>query len=304
MQKGKNFFLLLILALCWSPSYFCIKVGVGSIPPFTLIFMRVFLAALVLVGYCILSGKKFWEWRHYWPHFFVMGLSLNALPFVLIAYGEEAISSSLAAILNGTTPLFALLFGRAFLNDKITIRKILGLTIGFLGIFILYLPDLAAGVTGNELGILLLILSSVSYGFGAVYAKMKMTTLPPMIAPVWQLIMAALTLLPFSLFFDFPLATTPTAYSMFAMCFMSLVGTALAFILYYKLIRQSGPTFVSLTALLVPAGAILLGFLILQEEQGWHSLLGSALILGSVALINPALRKPEVSLQKEEVLKE
>lgn len=294
MKKGKNFLLLLLLTLCWAPSYFCIKVGVGALPPFALMFFRVFLAAIALVVYCLFSGKKFWEYRKFWPHFLVMGLAVNAVPFVLIAFGEQAISSSLAAIINGTTPLFALLFGKALLDEKITFRKILGLCIGFFGVFILYLPDLAAGITGNELGILFLILSSVSYGFGAVYGKLHISTLPPMIAPVWQLIMAALTLLPFALFFDLHQISMPNAYALGAISFMSLVGASFAFFIYYELLRAAGSTFTSLTALLVPAGAILLGFLLLKEEQGWHSLLGSALILGSVALINPAFKKAEV----------
>lgn len=300
MKKGKHFLLLILLTLCWAPSYFCIKVGVSALPPFALMFFRVFLAASALVVYCLISGKKFWEYKHLWPHFLVMGLAVNAVPFVLIAFGEQAISSSLAAIINGTTPLFALLFGKALLDEKITFRKILGLTIGFFGVFILYLPDLAAGITGNELGILFLILSSVSYGFGAVYAKLHMSQLPPMIAPVWQLIMASLSLLPFALFFDLPQISMPNAYSLGAIAFMSLVGASFAFFIYYELIRSAGATFTSLTALLVPAGAILLGFFLLHEEQGWHSLLGSALILGSVALINPAFKKAEVKAKIEE----
>jgi drug/metabolite transporter (DMT)-like permease len=283
--------LLLLLSLCWSPSYFFIKLGVESVPPFTLVTLRVGFAALLL--FLVSKGRKIplWQWRGKAKHFFVMGLTLNALPFVLISYGEEKITSSLAAILNGTTPMFTFLLAYFFLKEDVSFKKILGLIIGFFGIVTLYLPDFLRGAFDSVLGVFLLILSSVSYAIGAVYARAYLKDLPPLVAPFWQLFASTVLLIPFVLYFDIPYTVIPTWSSMGSIGLLSLIGTALAFIVYYEIVRLEGATFVTLGPLLIPFGATLLGVLFLHEKLGWHTYVGGALVMGSLAMINPYLQK-------------
>lgn len=296
MDKNPTFkalSLLILLVCCWAPSYLFIKIAVGEIPPLTLMTLRIGTGAVILYIICYLQGRKLTQRKNIWLHFTVMGITLNALPFVLIAYGEQYISSSLAAILNGTTPMFTVLFAHFFISyEKMSFRKILGVLIGILGIIILYLPALEEGVYGTELGIILLTLSSVSYGLGAVYARKHLHNLPPLVAPCAQLIMGALVLVPFSLLVDHPFSLPlPSFNAIFAVSYLSIIGTAVAFFLYYEVVRLSSATFVSLTALLVPLAATILGATFLHELLGWYSYLGGALILGSLVFLNTFFQK-------------
>jgi drug/metabolite transporter (DMT)-like permease len=291
-MKWHNFLWLLFLAALWGPSFLFIKVAVGEIPPFTLMLGRVGIAGILLYLILLAQGRQLLPFGPKWGHLAVMALVQNAIPFVLFGWGEQYIDSGLAAILNGTTPLFTLILAHLFTSDdRLTPIKAIGTLIGFGGLLVLIGPSLLAGVRASTWGLLAVTGASASYGVAIIYSRRHLRGLPPMVGPTTQLLLAALFLLPVSLLveqpFSLPAPSWPALGSLIA---LSVFGTALAFVIYYLLIERASATYVSMVTYLVPIFGVILGVLILNEQLGWNAYLGCALILLGVMIVNGVFR--------------
>ncbi|RMF01016.1 MAG: DMT family transporter [Chloroflexi bacterium] len=223
-----------------------------------------------------------------WKNFAVMGFFSNALPFALFSWGEQYIDSALAAILNGTTPLFTILLAHIFIgDDRLTLPKLGGVLLGFSGLVLLILPALFDGVHATTLGLLALTVAAASYGVAIVYSRLNLRGLPPLVAPTAQLAMATVYLLPLSLLVEqpyrLPLPSWTSAGSLIA---LALVGTALAFVLYYRIIEHTSATYLSMVTYLVPIFGVTLGVVVLNEQLQWNAYAGCALILVGVMAVN------------------
>lgn len=287
----KNLFLFFLLACCWGPSFLFIKVAVEEIPPIIIANLRVAIGGVLL--YLMLKIKKtdLPKFSYDWKHFAIMGFFSCALPFTLFSIGEQYIDSSLAAILNGTTPLFTLIIAHFFTeNDRFTKAKFFGSIIGFSGLFVLVAPSLLEA-KATTLGIIAGTIAAASYGVGFVYAKKNIHGFKPLVVPTAQLFMASLFLLPFSLLTgDSFIIKSISPEAIASILGLSIFGTATAFVLYYKLIAVTSATYVAAVNYVLPIFGVVLGIAILDENLTWNAYLGSVMILVGVMIINGLIK--------------
>lgn len=291
-MKYHQLILILLLACCFGPSFLFMKVGVAEIPPMTLVFFRVFIAGITLLILLKLQGRKFWPHRKHAKHFFVMGCSACVLPFFLITTSEKTISSSLAGLINGSVPIFAVTLAHFTLpNDRLSVQKSVGILLGIIGLAFVFVPSLE-GSYGDTQGILMVILASIGYAVGMVYSKKNLQGLPPLVAPTWQLIMASLVALPLCLTFEKPYKLSlPSFEAIASVLGLAWVGSALAFIFYYRLIEVAGASYLSYCTLLFPLIALGLGVWFLEERLTWNAYVGGALILSGLGIATELVKR-------------
>lgn len=287
-MKSKNVLLLIILALCWGPSFFFIKVILEAIPTFTLVSLRLGIASLVLYLIIKVQKKKLLPFFKYWKHFIVMGFFASACPFVLITYSEISMPSSLAGIVNGSPPIFTAVLAHYFLDtEKMRLRKFSGILIGFIGIIIVFLPSLFEGLQGHAMGIFYVIIASLCYSIGMVYSRKHLSGLPNLIGPFFQVFMGTLLVLPFSIFIEHPQTLAfPSLKIISSLLGLSLLGTVLAFAIYYTIMRNAGATYLSTATLLFPFVSIFLGVIFLKERLKWNDYVGCGIILLGLVITN------------------
>jgi drug/metabolite transporter (DMT)-like permease len=283
----QNLFWFFLLACCWGPSFLFIKVAVENIPPLIIANLRVSIGAALLFLILKIRKTELPKFGPAWKHFAVMGLFSCALPFALFAISEQYIDSSLAAILNGTTPLFTLIIAHFFTeNDRLTKTKLFGSLTGFFGLFVLVAPSLFEA-EASTLGILVGTMAAASYGVGFVYAKKNIHGFKPLVVPTAQLFLASLFLLPFSLFVEDAVVIDSISFAEIASILgLAVFGTALAFVIYYKLIAVTSATYVAAVNYVLPVFGVVLGMAVLKECLTWNSYLGSVMILVGVMIIN------------------
>lgn len=287
-NKLQTFILIVMLACCWGPSFLFIKIAVIDIPPLTLVACRLLLGGSLLWCIMRLQGHRLWTFRKEVLHFFVMGIFACGAPFFLISLAEMQITSSLAAIINSTTPIFTSLLAHVFIpSDRINLNKSLGIILGFLGILVVFLPTALGQAQVEPLGIGLVFLASICYAIGMVYSKKNFQGVPSIVGATAQLLAASLMLWPLALIVEQPWALkTPSVPALGGVLGLSVLGTALAFPIFYRIGKIAGATALSTSALLFPVIGIFLGVFVLDEDVGTNAYLGSAMILSGLALAN------------------
>ena len=296
-MKLKSLPLLILLALCWGPSFLLIKLALIQLDPVLLSVFRIGIGALVL-NLILLMRKDFLpKDLSFWKASAVAAFFSVALPFMLINWGQQFIDSSLGALLNGTTPFFTVIFSFLLLHGElISTNKVKGISLGFIGLVVLVYPNLVQGVTASLTGIVAIVLASASYGVGWVWVKKYLTGIPSFKAPAAQLLIATTYLLPFVLFSDTEVkASAWNLVTIGSVVSLGVLGTAIAFILYFRLIAQAGPSYASMVTYLVPVIGVVLGVVILQESLTPWMLAGAGLILFGIYLGN----KPKREAPKE-----
>ncbi len=278
---------LLILSLLWGGSFFFFKVLVATLPPFTVVLGRVGIAALALHGLLMIRRDPLRLPRRDWGPFLILGLLNNVLPFSLIAFGETRITSGAAAILNATTPIFTVLVAHAWTADeRLTPAKAAGVLAGFLGAAVLIGPEALSGLgRGDLLGDGACLLAALIYGFGAVYGR-RFKAIPPLKIATAQVTAATLILLPVAALADRPWdLPMPTPGTWAAWLALALLSTALAYLLYFRILKAAGATNLVLVTFLLPGSALILGAAFLGEAVTPRALGGLALIgLGLAAI--------------------
>lgn len=287
-MNWKNLSLLILLAALWGPSFLFIKVAVADIPPLLLVLGRVATGAAFLLIVMRLQHRRLPRERVVWRRLAVVALVQSALPWVLLSWGEQYIDSALASILNGTTPLFTIILAHFLVaGDRMDVSKVTGVLLGFAGLFLLTLPSLAEGVHTTTLGILAVTGASASYGIALVYSRNNLRGLPPLVAPTIQLTIATFYMIPLVLLFTPPWQLpAPSPASVTALLALGIMGTGLAFIVYYRLMETASPTYVSMVTYVIPVFGVILGVVILGEQLTWFALAGFALILLGVMAVN------------------
>ena len=285
-MNTRQFLILLVLGLIWGASFLFIKVAVVTIPPFTVAFGRTALAALILYVVLRYRGLKLGSWGPLWGAFLILGLFNGAVPYTLITWAEIHIDSGLAAILNALMPLFTVLLAHFFTQDeKLNWMKVIGILLGFLGIMVLIGPAVLKGLGTHVIGQLAVVGAAWCYAMAAIYGR-RLKEVPPLVSATGQLIGAALLTLPLSFIIDTPWQLSVTLLSLGALACLSLLGTALAYILYYYLLSRIGATNVSLVTYLLPITGVFWGALLLGERLHWSAFLALALILAGIAGVN------------------
>jgi drug/metabolite transporter (DMT)-like permease len=279
--------LFAILSLLWGASFFFYKVLVSELGPFTIVFGRVLIAALVLNVLLLARGEKlpatFAEWRGY----LVMAALNNVIPFALIAYGEKQISSGLASIINAMTPIFTVLVAHwATHNEKLSWNKAAGVGLGFAGVIILIGPSALNDIGGgNMIGELACLAATISYGFGGVYSR-RFAGQPLIKVVGTQMTAATLLVVPLAALFEQPWTLPMPSLSLWGALFgIALLSTVVAYLLFFRILARSGATNTSLITFLLPISAVLLGVAFLGEQISTSAIAGMLVIgLGLAAI--------------------
>ncbi len=283
---------LLVLSLLWGGSFFFVAVAVRELPSFTLVWLRLALAAAVLLLVLRAMGLRLPRAPALWGSFLAMGVLNNLVPFVLLVWGQHRISGGLASILNATTPLFTMLVAQALTADeKLTPLKTLGVVLGFAGAAVLLGPQALSGLGDDVLAQLACLGASLSYGFAGIYGRrFRRLGLPPAVTATGQVCASSLLLLPLMLLADQPWSLPmPGAATWAAVVGVALFSTVLGYLLYFRILAAAGATNLSLVTFLNPAVAILLGWLLLGETLLPRHLPGMALVALGLACMDGRL---------------
>jgi drug/metabolite transporter (DMT)-like permease len=273
--------MLAALAVAWGGSFFFNGVAVTELPSFTLVWLRVALAAVTLLLVLRLSGQRMARRGQTWAAFVGMGLLNNVLPFVLIVWGQHQIPSGLASILNATTPLFTVLVAHLFTTDeRLTTLKAAGVTVGFAGAAVMIGFDALSGVGTHVLAQLSCLAAALSYAFAGIFGRrFRRMGVAPLVTAAGQVSASALMLFPIMLIIDRPWELSlPHTATWGAVLGVALISTALAYVLYFRILATAGATNLLLVTFLIPLTAILLGALVLSETLLFRHFLGMGLI--------------------------
>jgi drug/metabolite transporter (DMT)-like permease len=286
---ARDWSLLGLLSVLWGGSFFFNGVVLRELPPLTVVLLRVALAAMILLPALWVYRIRFPVGLSGWRPFFAIALLNNVLPFSLIVIGQTYIPSGLASILNATTPLFAVLVMAAAGDEKLQPRRVAGVVTGLIGVIILRGQDLHGqdlGIqAGDGIGILLCLAAAFSYGLAALYARRKLSDSPPLATATFQLLASSLMMTIIAAVVERPWQLPiPGATTWLAMMGLAGLSTALAYIVFFQVLRRSGSTNVMLVTLLIPVTAILLGYLVLGESISLREIVG-ALVIGSALLL-------------------
>lgn len=279
--------LLIFLSLLWGASFLFIGVATHQLPPFTIVLVRVGLAAVVLTPLVYAFGLSLPRELGDWRPFAVMAVLNNIVPFLLIVRGQQVIASGLASVLNATTPLFAVLLARLLVpGEKVAANKLLGVLAGIAGVAILIGPEALLGRTSTVVGMLCVLGAAFSYGLSAVWGR-RFSNTPPLVTACAQLLCSTVILTPAALILDRPWAlAVPSQAAVFSLVALAVLSTALAYIVFFRIMAVSGPTNAMLVTLLVPVSATLFGAVFLDEPILARQLLGAAVISLSLILID------------------
>jgi drug/metabolite transporter (DMT)-like permease len=281
-----NLVWLLILGGLWGSSYLFIKVAVGDIPPLTLVAGRLVLAAAILWLVLAAVRQPMPCSRRLWAVFAVMGLLNGAVPYSLIFWSEQHITSGLASLLQATMPLFTVLMGHFLMRDeRLTLGRVAGVILGFVGVGLLMLPDLRQGAHANLLGELAMVASSVSYAGAALFARSRLRGQPALVSTTGQLTMGAVWIVPLSLLIEGPPRAVPSLPALGSWLGLTILGTAIAYVIYFKLIERTNAAFVSTVTYIIPVFGLILGALVLHEALSLTLLVSLGLILAGVLLV-------------------
>lgn len=283
--------LLLFLSLLWGGSFFFYKVLVEALPPVTVVLGRVAMAAIALNLWLLATGKPMGFPLAQWKRFLLLGFLNNVAPFVLIAWGETRIASGLASILNATTPIFTVLVAHWWTEDeRLSLNKIAGILCGFAGVIVLIGPAaLGSGEGVSAWGELAVLAAALVYGFGGTYGRRFRGT-PPLQVAAGQTTAASLVLLPMAVVIDRPWEVPAPGLPVWAAWIaIALISTALAYVVFYKLLATAGVTNIVLVTLLLPVNALWLGALFLGETITSRALAGMVLICLGLAAIDGRL---------------
>lgn len=281
-----------VLAFIWGWSFLFIKVAVAGMTPATVAFGRITLGMVVMLGLLRVRGLSMPRDRALWRHFAVMGLCYSAIPFTLLAWGEQHITSALTAVLNASTPLFAAVAAAVWLGERLRPVQIGGLALGLAGVAV------AAGVGGHDLasssmmGVGAGTLASAFYGFAFMYARRHLVGVQPLVASCGQLVTGCVLALPLA-----AVTTVREGFSLsptraLAITLLGVVGTGFAYVINYQSIAEVGATRASLVTYLVPIVAVTVGVVFLSEPFHLRLVAGGLLTVVGIAVLRERLRLP------------
>jgi drug/metabolite transporter (DMT)-like permease len=282
----QSWLLLIMLSVLWGGSFFFVAVALRELPPMTLVLGRVALAAAFIYPIFKVQGGSLPTTLAGWKPFVVMGLFNNIIPFSLIFAGQARITSGLASVLNATTPLFALLVLASLGDEKLILRRVVGVLIGLGGVYVLRDPDMVQSES-QTFGMLLCLGGALSYGFAGLWGRRKFTDVPPLTTTTCQLISSSIFMAIIAAAVDQPWRLPmPGLATWSAVAGLAALSTALAYIIFFRIMARSGASNVMLVTLLIPVTAILLGVLVLGEPLLPREIVGALVIAASLLVID------------------
>lgn len=285
-MSTKNWIKFVALGLIWGSSFMWIKIAVQEIGPLTLVTFRVLFAVLSLAAVVVYNRVKWPGWKTV-SVFAFLGFFNTVLPFSLISWSEQYISSGLASILNSTAPLFTIIIASIFLtDDRITLPKVGGLLLGFGGVVVLMSGSMDDTPYRHQLGVIAMLLAACSYAIATVYARRNTQQMKADVQAFGQNLAAALLIWPLAVTIESPFTFPHTWLTWTALAWLGIAGTCVAYLIYFSLLHSVGPTRTLLVTYIFPLVGVILGVLFLNETPGWRLVVGGLLILSGIVIVN------------------
>lgn len=285
--------MLMILSVLWGGSYFFAKVALAEVGPLLLVLLRVAIAAVALGVIASMLGHRIPTSPHLWKRFFILGAMNNLIPFSLLFWGQTQIGGGLASILTAVVPVFTVLVAHVATSDeRITPAKSVGVGFGVLGVTVMIGLDLHSGHDWLWLiAMVACLVASLFYALATVYGRsFKAFGLPPLIIAFGQVSATSVMMLPIALLVEQPWQlAAPSLPTISAVLGLGLLSTALAYVLYFRILDRGGATNLSLVTFLMPISAIALSTLLLGEQLHTSHVLGMLLIFVGLAVLDGRL---------------
>lgn len=286
-MTNRYWYLIVLLSFVCGSAYFFIELALISIPPLTLVFLRLALASLILLALLKAVGKKIPLNKKVWLAFAFMGMFNNVIPFCLISLGQVVINGSVACILTATTPIFTVILAHLFTQDeRMSVIKILGVTVGFCGVYIMMYPSFTEeGLDLIGFGQAAIVMASFFYALSGVYGK-RLKSIDPNISTVGMLICSSLFMIPIIFIFEDPFAISIEPVSVAAIFTLAILNTIIAYYLYFRVLANAGASYLMLFMFIMPISAMLLGISILGEIVDIYAITGMLVIFSGLIIID------------------
>ena len=280
-----DLFLLVLLALIWGSAFFNIKIATYTYDTFTLVFVRVFFAALALLLWCFYKKIKIMAFSKDWKLYALVGLVNISLPFLLIAYGTDKVQSYLSAILMSSTPLSGAILAHFFTsNEKLNLTKGMGVIVGFIGVVILFFDKIVISES-NFVYALIILLASTLYVIGGLitlkFLKNKGNENVTTSTTIWSVIF----LFPLSMLFETPWKLDPSIDSTLALLYLGVVATGVAWMIRFRILTVNGLVFQTQVAYLIPIFGVLFGYFLMDEIITWRVLISLIIIMLGIYIV-------------------
>jgi len=292
----------LILCGIWGSTWLFIKLGLTVLPPLTFAGIRFLFASLILLALILARGVRWPRQRRDWFVIAVVGLLQFTLNYGLVFWGEQRITSGLAAVLQSTFPAFGLVIAHFYLpNERITRKKVGGVLLGFTGVAIIFSQQLSIAGQSALLGSVALVLSAFCGSYGNVLVKAYGTQIDPFVLAAGQMICGFPPLLALGIDTEGnPFHLHWTATAILALAYLVVVGSVIAFTLFYWLVRHMDVLNTMLIALVTPVVAVILGMIVLDEQLNWRLFAGAACIISGIGFIVLRKRQKTIAVDEEE----
>lgn len=278
--------LLILLSVLWGGAYFFAGVAVRELPPLTVVLARVFIAAIALLPLFWYLGHSLPKSIVSWLPFFGMGVLNNVIPFGLIFAGQTHITVGLSSIINAMTPLFAVIVLASFQQERLTVNRFIGVLLGLVGVAVLRGFDGPVDA-GQSLGIMLCIGAAISYAFAALWGRKFLAGVPAVKSATCQLMCSTLIMVVVVSIVDQPWTLTlPSQKAIWSIVILAVFGTALAYIVFFKILTRAGAGNAMLVTLLIPITAMVLGNLFLDEVIKIEEIVGAVIIAAGLMFID------------------
>jgi len=289
-----EFIWLLLLGFLWGIPYALTKISLTTIPPLTLVSARVSLAAVTLWVIAFSLRRRVPRDWNFVGRLFLQSCVACILPYTLIAFGQQSVSSALAAILNSSTPLFVCLISIISAHhERMSTGRITGMAFGMAGVVAIAGVSALAGIGAEFTGQAAILAATLASAISVIHGR-RFTDIAPEVAAAGMLTWAAVVLVPLCLFVDHPWRTSPSGTAVAALLVNAIVATAFGFVVYFRLIRTIGSMSTASVGYLKPAMGVLIGCTVLGESLTWVVALGLGAILFGVATINGNMALPKV----------
>jgi len=285
----KEWGLIGFLSIIWGASFFFVKIALASMTPLSVVACRVGLASMLLMAFVIITGRKLPRSFHIWGALFALGALNNVIPFSLITWGQTHIDSSLASILNATTPVFSVILAHFLTKDEpLTKNRLAGVLLGWAGVAVLMGIDSLSGIGMKTAGQAAVLGAALLYSLAAIFGR-RFRDIDPVVVATGMLTGSATIMIPLAFIVEQPLSLHPTAVTFAALFGLAAVSTSLAYIIYFYVLSKAGATNILLVTFLIPVSAIFLGMMVLGETPGWNAFAGMALIFAGLIFIDGRL---------------
>ena len=282
---------LFSLVLFWSLAFVMLKVSVATIPPASGAFGRILIAAILLWVVMLLMGEQLPKRPEHWLYFIILGIIANVLPFSLVLYGMEDVDTGLGAILMGIMPVATVILAHFFdKTESLTLRKSIGVGIGFTAILVLLGPSTSTGLGEEVISELAILCGAICFAIAAVITRraprLSITSLSTGV-----MFASTLCAMPVALFFDWPLDFEPDLPALLALLWLGIFPTGFATLLYFYVVLKSGTGLLAMSNYLVPIAGVFWGVLFLGERPSWQSFAALTLVLIGTWLVGPSQSK-------------